>query len=89
MTEKEEPSGCAGVAVVVVVGLGILAGVWAAAPNFSLLAGWAIGTGAVWWAVSRPLPSPVKEPLIEEETADQPLIYEDKQGHHTVEWGEE
>lgn len=55
-TEDTEPkgSGCAGAAVLVVVGSGVLAGVWGAAPDVALLGLWTLGTGSVWWAVSRP-----------------------------------
>lgn len=52
--DREEPTTAAGVAVVGTVGLGVLAGAWAAAPHIALLVFWAAGAGSVWWAVSRP-----------------------------------
>lgn len=51
---EPESSSAAGVAVAVVVGSGVLAGAWAAAPDVALLGFWGLGTGAVWWAVRRP-----------------------------------
>lgn len=52
--ESPEPSSCAGVAVLAVVGSGVLGAVWTAAPDYALLGLWGLGVGAVWWAVRRP-----------------------------------
>lgn len=63
-----EPSRAAGACVLVVLGGGVLAVVFALSTEAGVLAVWAVGTGAVWWSARRrkgtdlPLPSPTVTP---------------------------
>lgn len=67
--EEEEPSRAVGFVLVLVVGSGVLAGIWAAAPRAALLGLWLLATVAVWWSVSRTpnhSPPPPQAPPVEE-----------------------
>ncbi|MCI3153213.1 hypothetical protein ELQ39_15880 [Streptomyces sp. GB4-14] len=64
----EGRSPLAGGCVLVVLGGGALAGLWAASPDAAVLAVWVVGVAAVWWSARRrkgtyqPLPSPTAPP---------------------------
>jgi hypothetical protein len=70
--EPVERSPLAGGCVLVVLGGGAFAGLWAASPEAAVLAVWVVGTVAVWWSTRRrkgtyqPLPSPTVAPSPEE-----------------------
>lgn len=87
--QSDSVRSCAGVAVLMVVGSGVLMSIWAAAPNFALLAGWVLGTGAVWWYVSRaPNPAPPPPPEGAEEEKPQFTVVDDENNpnHINVVW---
>lgn len=56
--EPEEPSGAgpmAGAVVLTVLGTGAAGGIVAVSQPIGILGLWAIGTGALWWALRRPV----------------------------------
>lgn len=90
-------SRAAGIATVTVVGAGTAAGVYAAVPDVTVLALWAMATGSVWWAVSRPVapaPNPAPPPVPEGAENENTLVRtirkdETHPTRHIVEWGGE
>lgn len=90
-------SKAAGIATLTVVGAGTAAGVYAAVPDVTVLALWAVATGSVWWAVTRPVatapnpaPPPVPEGAGDENTQVKTIRKDDTHPtRYIVEWGEE
>ncbi|MFJ4918128.1 hypothetical protein [Streptomyces sp. NPDC088726] len=90
--EPVETSSAAGACVLVVLGGGALAVVYAVSPDAAVFTIWAAGMFAMWRVArsvrrtANPAPPPVTEGAADEKP--QFTIVEDREGHCTVQWTE-
>ncbi|WP_406735365.1 hypothetical protein OG508_28130 [Streptomyces sp. NBC_01108] len=83
-------SPAAGACVLVVLGFGALAVVYAVSPTAGVLTVWTVGGAALWKSVRRAAnPAPPPPPERGCETKPQFTVTEDRPGHCTILWHEE
>ncbi|MFJ3590126.1 hypothetical protein ACIQUY_31900 [Streptomyces sp. NPDC090231] len=90
--ETPEGSPAAGACVLVVLGGGALAVIYAVSPDAAIFTIWAAGMVAMWRVARsvRRAPSPAPPPVTEGAADEKPqfTIVEDREGHCTVQWTE-
>jgi membrane protein implicated in regulation of membrane protease activity len=87
VAEQPEPSRAAGACVLLVLGGGALAVVFALSPVAGVLTFWAVACLALWRRVRRTAnPAPPPSPERGTDTKPQFTVVEDRPGHCTIQW---